>query len=62
MRGLKTGRSLRAGPIPWPISPFTPTHMQRPMAAFELDAYPAVVAWLERVQNDTLHVEMEWKP
>ena len=29
---------------------------------FQLDAYPAVVAWLERVQNDALHVEMEWKP
>ncbi len=29
---------------------------------FQLDAYPAIVTWLERVQNDAGHVDMEWKP
>jgi len=29
---------------------------------FKLEAYPAVLAWLQRVQNDAGHVDMEWKP
>jgi glutathione S-transferase len=29
---------------------------------FMLDAYPAVVEWLERVEADAGHVPMEWTP
>lgn len=29
---------------------------------FDLDAYPAVSAWLERVQAEPGHVPIEWKP
>ncbi|MGE0282431.1 MAG: glutathione S-transferase family protein [Rhizobiaceae bacterium] len=29
---------------------------------FQLEAYPAVIAWLERVGSDPGHVDMGWKP
>jgi glutathione S-transferase len=30
------------------------------MGGFQLDAYPAVAAWLKRVETDPGHVPMEW--
>ncbi|TIV07657.1 MAG: glutathione S-transferase family protein, partial [Mesorhizobium sp.] len=30
------------------------------MGGFQLDAYPAVAAWLKRVEADPGHVPMEW--
>ncbi|RWN37843.1 glutathione S-transferase family protein [Mesorhizobium sp.] len=32
------------------------------MGGFQLDAYPAVAAWLKRVEADPGHVPMEWLP
>ncbi|CAN7693492.1 glutathione S-transferase family protein [Mesorhizobium amorphae] len=32
------------------------------MGGFQLDAYPAVSAWLGRVETDPGHVPMEWLP
>ncbi|TIU15835.1 MAG: glutathione S-transferase family protein [Mesorhizobium sp.] len=32
------------------------------MGGFQLDAYPAVAAWLKRVEADPGHVLMEWLP
>ncbi|MFK0689962.1 glutathione S-transferase family protein [Mesorhizobium sp. IMUNJ 23033] len=32
------------------------------MGGFQLDAYPAVSAWLARVEADPAHVPMEWLP
>ncbi|TKB29828.1 MAG: glutathione S-transferase family protein, partial [Mesorhizobium sp.] len=29
---------------------------------FQLDAYPAVAAWLKRVEADPGHVPLEWLP
>lgn len=32
------------------------------MGGFQLDAYPAVVEWLKRVEADKGHVPIEWLP
>jgi len=32
------------------------------MGGFQLDAYPAVVEWLRRVEADEGHVPIEWEP
>jgi glutathione S-transferase len=32
------------------------------MGGFQLDAYPAVAAWLGRVEADPGHVPIEWLP
>jgi glutathione S-transferase len=32
------------------------------MGGFQLDAYPAVAAWLKRVEADPGHVPLEWLP
>ncbi|MCV3206930.1 glutathione S-transferase family protein [Mesorhizobium sp. YC-39] len=32
------------------------------MGGFQLDAYPAVAAWLKRVETDKGHVPIEWLP
>lgn len=37
------------------------THLARD-GGFELEEYPAMLAWLERVQNDPGHVGLDWKP
>jgi len=43
------------------IALYAYTHMARD-GGFELDDYPAVLDWLERVQNDPGHVGVDWKP
>lgn len=43
------------------IALFAYTHMAE-KGGFDLAAYPAVVAWLERVEADPGHVPIEWLP
>ncbi|UVK41526.1 glutathione S-transferase family protein [Mesorhizobium sp. AR10] len=43
------------------IALYAYTHTAQ-MGGFQLDAYPAVTAWLKRVEADPGHVPIEWLP